>query len=175
MKRTLLPFLLAFVFPLLAIYAWWGGFTEVTIVPAVRGPYTYVYLEQVGDYSKLQALELKAEQVLREQGIAVGRPITVLLSNPDTVIVTERRGRVGFEVAAGAVVKPPLAVDHLPARQALLVTLQAGRGLAPGRAYAALDAYLQRQGRGMVMPTVEHYTPATTAYRMGVFTVEMGL
>jgi hypothetical protein len=120
-------------------------------------------------------LELKAEQALRAQGIVVGRPITVLLSNPDTVIVAERRGRVGFEVAPGTLVKAPLAVDHIPARQVLLVTLQAGRALAPGRAYAALDAHLQQQGRGIAMPTVEHYTAATTVYRMGVFTLEMGL
>ncbi|TSA19828.1 MAG: hypothetical protein D4R70_06710 [Betaproteobacteria bacterium] len=174
-KRILSPFLLAFVLPLVAIYAWWGGFTEVTITKAQRGPYTYAYLEQAGDYSKLQTLELKADQALRAQGIIAGAPITVLLSNPDTVIVTERRGRVGFLVPLGTTVQAPLAMATIPARQVLSVTVQAGRGLAPGRAYAALDAYLQKQGRGILMPTVEHYAPAPTVYRMGVFTLEMGL
>jgi len=174
MKREIwLPFLLAFVLPLLLLYAWWGGFAAVEISPALRGPYTYAYLEQTGDYAKLPDLELKAEQAFRAQGIALGRPITVLLSNPDTVIVTQRRARVGYEVAPDTRVEAPLAMATVPSRSVLEVRVQAGRALAPGRAYAALDAYLQAQGRGIVMPTVEHYQPAQARYRMGVFTVEM--
>ncbi len=172
-RRSWLPFLLAFVLPLLLLYAWWGGFAAVEITSAVRGPYLYAYLEQSGDYSKLPALELKAEQALQEQGIALGSPITVLLSNPDTVIVTQRRARVGYEVASGTEVKAPLAVATIPERPVLEVRVRAGRALAPGRAYAALDAHLQAQGRGITMPTVEHYQPAQTRYRMGVFTLEM--
>ncbi len=172
-RRSWLPFLLAFVLPLLLLYVWWGGFAAVEITPAVRGPYTYAYLEQEGDYSKLPALELKAEQALRAQGIAIGAPITVLFSNPDTVIVTQRRARVGYEVAPGVRVEAPLAMATIPSRPVLEVRVQAGRALAPGRAYAALDTYLQAQGRGIMMPTVEHYQPAANAYRMGLFTVEM--
>jgi len=171
--KSALPFLLAFVLPLLLLYAWWGGFAAVEITPAVRGPYTYVYLEQTGDYSKLPDLEVKAEQALRAQGIALGTPITVLLSNPDTVIVTQRRARVGYEVAPETRVAPPLAIATIPSRPVLEVRVQAGRALAPGRAYAALDEYLQAQGRGIAMPTVEHYQPAPTRYHMGVFMVEM--
>ncbi len=174
MKReTWLPFLLAFVLPLLLLYAWWGGFTAVEIAPAVRGPYTYAYLEQTGDYSKLPALEVKAEQALRSQGVTLGVPMTVLLSNPDTVNVNERRARVGYEVAPGTEVQAPLAIATIPARPVLEVRVQAGRALAPGRAYAALDEYLQAQGRGIRMPTVEHYQPATDSWHMGVFMLEM--
>ena len=172
-RRSWLPFLLAFVLPLLLLYAWWGGFAAVEIAPAVRGPYTYAYLEKAGDYSQLPALELKVEQALQAQGIALGTPITVLLSNPDTVIVNERRARVGYEVAPGTEVQAPLALATIPERPVLEVRVQAGRALAPGRAYAALDAHLQAQGRGIAMPTVEHYQPATSSYRMGVFTLEM--
>ncbi len=172
-RRSWLPFLLAFVLPLLLLYAWWGGFATVEITPAVRGPYTYAYLEQAGDYSKLPALELKAEQALRAQGVTLGAPITVLLSNPDIVNVNERRARVGYEVAPDTRVEAPLAMATIPSRPVLEVRVQAGRALAPGRAYAALDAHLQAQGRGITMPTVEHYQLATSPYRMGVFTVEM--
>lgn len=173
LSQQLLPFVLAFVLPLLAIYAWWGGFNAVAIAPAERGPYTYAYLEQAGDYAKLPDLEVKTEQALRAQHIDFGAPITVLLSNPDLVNVNKRVGHAGFQVAPGTVVQAPLQVAVIPRRPVLEVSVVAGRGLAPSRAYAALDRDMQARGAGIQMPTVEHYAPAGTAYHMGLFRVEM--
>lgn len=171
--KPFIPFLLAFVLPLVAIYAWWGGFSEVVIQPGLGGPYTYAYLEQQGDYSKLPDLAGTVAKELAAQKIQAGLPITVLYSNPDLVDVNKRVGRTGFLLPAGAEVRPPLMQDTIPARPVLVARIQAGSLLAPGKAYAALDSYLQARGRGIVMPTVEIYRPADRPWKMGVLTVEM--
>lgn len=171
--KHLLPFLLAFVLPLLAIFAWWGGFRSVSIEPGLAGPYAYAYLEQKGDYSKLPE---RAEEVAKElaaQKIQAGLPITVLYSNPDLVDVGERVARTGFLLPPDARVRPPLSQDTIPARTVLVASIQAGSLLAPSKAYAALDRYQQTRGRGIVMPTVEIYAPAATPFRMGTLRVEM--
>ena len=171
--KPLIPFLLAFVLPLVAIYAWWGGFRSVSIEPGMAGPYTYAYLEQQGDYSKLPDLAVEVRKELDAQKIQAGLPITVLYSNPDLVDVGKRVGRAGYLLPQGVQVRPPLLQDTIPARPVLIARIQAGSLLAPGKAYAALDRYQQARGRGIVMPTVEIYTPSGTPMRMGVFTVEM--
>lgn len=171
--KKLLPFLLAFVLPLLLIYAWWGGFNPVEIEETTAGPYTYAYLEQRGDYAKLPELAAKARQALAAAGIEAGSPITVLYSNPDLVDARDRIGRAGFLVAADSRVEEPLRIDHIPARRVLAVKVRAGSLLAPSRAYLALDRYLQARGRGIRMPTVERYAPSDSPLRMGVLTVEM--
>lgn len=165
--------MLAFVLPLIAVYAWWGGFNPVEIHEVVRGPHVYAYLEGVGDYSKLPELQAKVGQALKAQGVAAGLPITVVYSNPDVVPVGARCARTGFLVAEGAMIKSPLALDRIAARSVLEVTVQAGHLLAPSRVYAALDRRQQASGQGITMPTVEIYRPADTPFKMGQFSVEM--
>ena len=171
--KKFLPFLLAFVLPLVLVYAWWGGFNPVEIESATRGPYTYAYLENTGDYSELPPLLPRARAALERDGIEPGLPITVLFSNPDLVEVSQRRAQVGLLVAPGTTVQEPLRVAHIPARRVLLARVRAGKLLAPSRAYLALDRHLQASGRGIAMPTVEIYQPAASALRMGVLTVEV--
>jgi hypothetical protein len=171
--QRLIPFLVAFVLPLVLIYAWWGGFNPVRIQTEVRGPYVYAYLEKTGDYSKLPDRQVEARKALQAQGITPGHAITVLLSNPDRVNVNARQARTGFLVAADSQVREPLRLDRIPARSVLSVRVQAGILLAPSRAYAALDRHLQAQGKGIRMPTVEIYEASGSVYRMGVLTVEM--
>ncbi|HNQ03585.1 MAG TPA: hypothetical protein PKH69_03130 [Thiobacillaceae bacterium] len=172
-KKHVLAFLLAFVLPLTAIYAWWGGFRAVHITSGLAGPYTYAYLEQTGDYAKLPDLAGKVAGELAAQGIEAGLPITVLYSNPELVQVNERRARTGYLLPAGALVQPPLRQDTIQIRPVLRAEIQAGSLLAPSKAYAALDRHQQARGRGIVMPTVEIYTPSGTPLRMGVLRVEM--
>lgn len=172
LKKSL-PFLLAFVLPLVLVYAWWGGFNPVDIREDTAGPYTYAYLEQKGDYSKLPDLADQVYTSLKADGIQPGLPITVLYSNPDLVAVNDRLGRTGFLVAPGSQPKPPLAVDAIPLRRVLAARVRAGSLLAPGRAYLALDRYLQARGRGIAMPTVEIYVPSDSPTSMGLLTVEM--
>jgi effector-binding domain-containing protein len=167
------PFLFAFVLPLLVVYAWWGGFNPVQIEETIAGPYTYAYLESTGDYSKLPDKVGEVRATLRAAGIAAGKPITVLYSNPDLVNVGNRRARIGFLVSPGSKAPLPLEVDTIPVRLVLRVQVRAGGMLAPGRAYAALDKYLQARGKGIQMPTVEVYETSDALWRMGLLSVEM--
>jgi len=171
--KKYLPFLFAFVLPLLAVYTWWGGFNQVQIEETITGPYTYAYLESAGDYAKLPDKAVEARAALRAAGIEAGRPITVLYSNPDLVDVGDRRARTGFLVPPGSKAPLPLEVDTIAARPVLVVRVRAGSLLAPGRAYAALDEYLQARGKGIRMPTVELYAASDSLWRMGQLSVEM--
>jgi len=65
----------------------------------------------------------------------------------------------------------PGALGHCGA--ALKDRPQAAVLLAPSRVYQRMDRYLQQQGRGIRMPTVEIYEPSGSPMRMGVLTVEM--
>lgn len=172
LKKSL-PILLAFVFPLIGAYAWWGGFNEIRIEPAQGGPYLYAYQEQTGDYAKLPDLAGEVYQALKHQKIEPGLPINVLYSNPDLVPMGERRARTGYLVPEGVQVKEPLMLDRIPVRPVLRVQVQASPLLAPSRAYLALDKYQQARGQGIRMPTVEIYRPTGSVWRMGEFTLEM--
>jgi len=171
--KKFLPFLLAFVLPIVAIYAWWGGFSPVDIREGMRGPYTYAYLEHTGDYSKLPEVAEEARGLLKDSKVAYGLPISILYSNPDLVDVGKRRSRTGYLVEVGVKVRAPLRIDSVPTRPVLIAQVQAGRLLAPSRAYPALSRYLQARGGGIRMPTVEIYEPSGTPLRMGMLTVEM--
>ncbi|TNF55476.1 MAG: hypothetical protein EP309_03905 [Gammaproteobacteria bacterium] len=173
MLRRLVPFLVAFVLPLLVIYAWWGGFSPIELQTELRGPYEYAYVEHTGDYSKLPDRQAEAGKELVIQGIKPGLPITVLYSNPDVVNVNERKARVGFLIPPGSQVQPPLQQDRIEARSVLVARVQAAALLAPSRIYHALDQHQQAQGRGIRMPTVEIYEPSGSVLKMGVLTVEM--
>ena len=173
--KRFLPFLLAFVLPLLLIYVWWGGFNGVSIQEAVRGPYTYVYQEHVGDYAKLTDVQMEVRKRLAMQNVPPGLAITVLESNPDLVSKAERRGRAGYLVPEGTQVAEPLKLATIPARPVLLAQVRAGILLAPSKAYLALDRYLRSQNMGMVMPTVEIYESSDSLWAMGLMSVEMSL
>lgn len=169
-----IPFLTAFVLPLLIIYTWWGGFNPVTIEPGqMRGPYTYAYLEHTGDYSKLTDLQGKVGAALAAEHIPAGKAITVLFSDPEKVNVGDRVGRSGYLVPEGTQVKAPLKVDTIQARPVLLVQVQTAILLAPSRAYQALHDYLKGRGQSLHMPTVEIYEASSSLLRNGILNVEM--
>jgi hypothetical protein len=171
--KKFLPFLLAFVLPLVGIYAWWGGFGPVTIGTGMRGPYVYAYVEHTGDYGKLPDSFAQARHALEAQGIAPGAAITVLYSDPHIVARPERKARAGYLVQPGARPRAPLGLDTIPARKVLFAQVRAAVLLAPSRAYQALDDYLQARGRGITMPTVEIYEDSRSLWRQGLLTVEM--
>lgn len=172
--QRLAPFLLAFLLPLLGVYAWWGGFNPVRFEPEVlAGPYHYAYLEHRGDYAKLPDKQAKVGRALHVQGVSAGAAITVLYSNPAHVQVNERISRTGFLVPAEARVEAPLRVDEIPVRRVLVARLRAAVLLAPSRVYAALDEYAGAQGGEIRMPTVEIFEPSGSALAMGELRVEM--
>lgn len=171
--QKFLPFLLAFVLPLVIVYAWWGGFSPVTLSTGVRGPYTYAYLEHSGDYAKLPEVLGRVRKTLEDAGIRPGPAFSILYSHPEVVRRAERRARAGYLVEPGSVVPEPLRVDTLPARVVLTARVRAAILLAPSRAYQALDEHLQARGRGIRMPTVEIYEDSGSVLTMGVLTVEV--
>jgi hypothetical protein len=169
-----LPFLIAFVLPLVIIYVWWGGLNPVRVTEdQMRGPYVYAYMQQQGDYSKLPDLQGKVGKALVEQHVAPGKPITVLYSDPDVVAVGDRLARTGYLIPDGVRVRPPLKQDAIPARPVLLVQVRTAIMLAPSRAYQALDGYLKKRGEHLSMPTVEVYDGSDSLWRNGTLNVEM--
>ncbi len=171
--KRYLPFLLAFVLPIVLVYAWWGGFNAVDIRTEQRGPYTYAYLEHTGDYGKLPTMLEDVRRQLIAQGVTPGLPITVLYSDPVVVAKAERKSRIGCLVPAGSAVKAPMRIDTIPARKVLVAEVQAGMLVAPSRAYQALANHLAEQGKTIRMPTVELYAASDNVLKMGVLTVEI--
>jgi effector-binding domain-containing protein len=168
MKKQWLPFLLAFVLPLMLIYWWWGGFNQATFEVAQRGPYHFAYMTQQGDYSKLPEKQQEVLGRLQQQGVTAGTPITLLLKDPRATPKRDWAAQVGYLVDARARVSEPLALGDVPERQALVVKVKAQLLLAPGKAYAALIEYLDEHRMKLNLPTVE-------LYQDGVLTVEMSM
>lgn len=168
MKKHWLPFLLAFVLPLILTYWWWGGFNKASFEIAQRGPYHFAYMNQKGDYSKLPDKQQEVLGRLQQQGVAAGTPITMLLNDARTTPKRDWIAQTGYLVDAHAKVSEPLAIGDVPARLALVVKVKAQLLLAPGKAYAALMDYLDAHKMQFRQPTVE-------LYQDGVLTVEMNL
>jgi hypothetical protein len=168
MKKQWLPFLLAFVLPLILIYWWWGGFNQVSFEVAQRGPYHFAYMTQKGDYSKLPEKQQEVLGRLQQQGVTAGIPVTLLLKDPRNTPKRDWTAQVGYLVDAQARVSEPLSLGDVPARQALVVKVKAQLLLAPGKAYAALIEYLDEHQLKFNLPTVE-------LYQDGVLTVEMSI
>ena len=144
-------------------------FAEVHIaVDQTRGPYHYAYLVQNGDFSKLPEAQQTARRELKLQKIELGAPITVLLTDPRTTPRKEWAGQVGYLVAADAKVADPLKLADIPVRRVITVKVRAHPSLAPGKAYAALIAYLDAHAMKLVLPTVETYEGAELTVEMGI-------
>lgn len=166
MKKHWIPFLLAFVLPLILVYWWWGGFNKASFEVAQRGPYTYAYMIQKGDYYKLPEKQQEVLGRLQQQGVKSGAAVTLLLNDPRATPKREWSAHTGYMVDAQAKVADPLAIGNVPARRVLLVKVKAQPLLAPGKAYSALLEYLDEHHMKLNLPTVE-------LYQDGVLTVEM--
>lgn len=165
MKKHWIPFLLAFVLPLILVFWWWGGFNSASFELAQRGPYHYAYMVQKGDYYKLPEKQMEVLKNLQQQGVQAGASVTLLLNDPRTTPKREWSAQVGYLVDAGAKVEEPLAIGSVPARQVVLVKVKAQPLLAPGKAYSALLAYLDERHLKLNLPTLE-------LYQDGVLTLE---
>ncbi|MDO9114433.1 MAG: hypothetical protein Q7U63_11655 [Polaromonas sp.] len=166
MKKHWIPFLLAFVLPLILVFWWWGGFNQASFELAQRGPYHYAYLSQKGDYYKLPEKQHEVQTLLQQQGVQAGAAVTLLLNDPRSTPKRDWSAQVGYLVEAGTKVNDPLAIGNVPVRQVLLVKVKAQPLLAPGKAYAALLEYLEEHRMKLNLPTVE-------LYQDGVLTVEV--
>lgn len=173
LKKSWLPILLAFVLPVILVYAWWGGFNSVRIEQGERGPYTYAYLAHTGSYATLPDTQYQVLQALRAQGITPGESINVLFDDPRHVPPKQLRANTGYTVQSGDIIRAPLQRGEIPRRAVLLARVKAAERFAPSKTYQALYDYLKAQHRDITMPTVELYATPTEIYRVGEFTVEM--
>lgn len=174
-KKQWPAFLLAFVLPLLAVFAWWGGFNSARIAETESGPYFYAYLEHAGDIAKLPKTQEKVFALLKQAGIEPGDTFTVLYTDPRTTPKAAQRARTGYLVPIDATLPVELKTDIVARRRVLAASVQAAALLAPGKAYQALHDRLRQQGMDITLPAVEIYRPSGTPTRVGELTVEIAL
>lgn len=171
-KKQWPAFLLAFVLPLFAVFAWWGGFASVAVSEAEAGPYRYAYLDYEGDISDMRKTQRAALRKFEAAGVTPGDTVSVILTDP-----REARGKVkaqlGYLLDEAAAVPDGLQEGRIARRPVYRAQVQAAVLLAPSKAYQALSEHLEAKGRGLAMPTVELYRPSGSRGRMGTFTLEM--
>lgn len=172
-KKQWPAFFLAFVFPLLGVYWWWGGFNSATVTESESGPYFYAYLEHSGDIAKLHKTQEKVFRLLKQADIEPAETVTVLLTDPRTTAKPDQRARTGYRIPLDAKLPAELLSDVLPRRRVLSAKVQAAAILAPGKVYQALYDHLQKQGLDITLPAVEIYRPSGTPTRVGELTVEI--
>lgn len=165
MKKHWIPFLLAFVLPLILVFWWWGGFNQASFELVQRGPYHYAYMSQKGDYYKLPEKQQEVLKLLQQQGVKAGAAVTLLLNDPRSTPKRDWSAQVGYLVDAGTQVSEPLLMGSVPVRQVVEVRVKAQPLLAPGKAYSALLDYLDEHHMKLNLPTVE-------LYQEGVLTLE---
>ena len=165
-------FLLAFVLPLLAVFAWWGGFASVQVSEAEAGPYRYAYLDYAGDISDMRKTQRAVLRKFEAAGVTPGDTVNVILTDP-----REARGKVkaqlGYLLDETATLPDGLLEGRIERRPVIRAQVQAAVLLAPSKAYQALSDTLEQHGQTIAMPTVELYRPAGQANRIGTFTLEM--
>lgn len=171
-KKQWPAFLLAFVLPIVLVYAWWGGFRTASTTETQAGPYRYAYLDYEGPISAMRKTQRAVSQAFVKSGVQPGDTFTVLLSDPRSSN-GKVRAQIGYTLADGAKLPPGLKEGTIVRRPVLAVSVQAAILLAPSKAYQALFEHVQRQGGDIRMPTVEIYRPAAKTSQMGVFTLEM--
>lgn len=155
MKKQWLAFLLAFVVPLILIFWWWGAFNSATVEIAQRGPYRYAYAENVGDYTDLPQKQQDVVKLLKDQGVECGASVMALYDDPRQTPKKKQRARVGCMVAPEVRVHEPVQIAEVPPRRVVLARVNAQPLMAPGKAYSALLAYLDKNHIPFQLPTLE--------------------
>lgn len=172
-KKSWTAFLLAFVLPLVAVFAWWGGFNRVEILTGSAGPYDYVYLDYHGALSDLPKTQAELERTLVRAGITPGASITILFDDPRQRDDNKIHAHVGRLVDAAVTPPEGVMLGRVEARPILEARVHAAALLAPSKAYAALIGHLEQQGRGFIPPAVEIYRPRAGQLSVGDFSVEI--
>jgi hypothetical protein len=171
-KKQWPAFLLAFVLPILLVYWWWGGFSQVQLEETEAGPYRYAYLEYEGAISNMRKTQRAVLKRFDAAAVEPGDTINVIMSDPRKAN-GKVRAHVGYTLGAGAAAPEGLQEGTIPRRAVYQARVQAAVLLAPSKAYQALHDTLQSRGREIAMPTVEVYRPADSVSRIGTFTLEM--
>lgn len=171
-KKQWPAFVLAFVFPLVAVFWWWGGFASVSVSEIDAGPYRYAYVDYEGPISNMRKTQRAALNRFKAAKLEPGDTISVILTDP--------RAANGKVIAQLGYLLPDLAMapegtkeGHIARRPVYSAHVQAAVLLAPSKAYQALSEKLEAHDKPLAMPTVELYRPAGQANRIGTFTLEM--
>lgn len=171
-KKQWLAFLLAFVLPIVLVYAWWGGFRAASVSETQAGPYRYAYLDYEGPISGMRKTQRAVSQAFVKSQVPAGDTFTVVLIDPRSAN-GKVRAQVGYTLNTDAQMPPGLKEGKIASRPVVSVSVQAAILLAPSKAYQALYEYLQTLRSDIQMPTVEIYRPAGKVGQVGVFTLEM--
>lgn len=162
-------FILVFALPLLAVFWKWGGFNAASVDTLSRPALRYAYLVSVGDYSKVDERQREVQQLLKQQGVTAGHPVTLIEDDPRTTPGSKRRARAGIVIdAAAPQLKPPLLDGSLPERHALVVSAKGHPFVVYGKTYGALLDRLKADRLELRLPVAE-----TT--RDSTLTIEMAL
>ena len=171
-KKQWPAFVLAFVLPLVGVYWWWGGFSEVSVAETEAGPYRYAYLDYEGPISNMRKTQRKALGAFTAAKVEAGDTISVILTDPRATN-GKVRAQLGYTLTDSAAIPQGLKEGRIERRPVLAAQVRAAVLLAPSKAYQALSNALEPQGKTITMPTVERYRPAGQANRIGTFTLEM--
>lgn len=148
-------FLIVFLLPVLLILWWWGLFSSARIETGERGDYYYAYLDAEGPYSKLTSKQEEVLFTLKQQGIAPGAQITLILSDPRTTPYKELKARTGFLIAKDQMPAAPLKIETIPLRKVVIAEIKAHPLFAYGKAYSALLDYSEQHNMTLHLPTLE--------------------
>jgi DNA gyrase inhibitor GyrI len=127
---------------------------SVKVVETVTGPYTFAYLEYVGDYSNTAPVFAELRQALSQQGIVPNRSIGIYLDDPRKVPATALR------CICGAIIKESdqrkleklrgqFKIEHIGRGKRLVAEYRLS-GHSPSeessKCYAALSDYAREKG-----------------------------
>ena len=172
-KKQWPAFLLAFVLPIVLVYAWWGGFRTAEVTQTDAGPYRYAYLDYEGPISAMRKTHRAVLQAFVNARVQEGDTLTVLLTDP-RMNHGKVRAHVGYTLDPHLPLPKGLREGVIPRRPVVMARVQAAILLAPSKAYQALyDAHKGQGTPNITMPTVEIYRPAQTVSQVGIFTLEM--
>lgn len=172
-KKQLPYFLIVFALPIIAMLWWWGLFSSASVAFVKSNGYHYVYLEATGAYSKLSDKQNEVLFYLKQQGIAQGAEITLMMTDPRTTPYKNLQARTGYVVDKNAPVKPPLLSADVPPQQVVLAKIKAHPLLAYGKTYSALLDFTQAQNILFHLPTIEIYNKSVLSVEMPLVSNQM--
>ena len=155
MKKQLPYFVLFFVVPVLAMLGWWGLFSSASLEVGTSPAYDYVYLDAEGPYSKLSSKQNEVLFYMKQQNIAHGAAISIVMTDPRTTSYKELLARAGFLVDHVAEVKAPLKLAHIDPQKVAIAQIKAHPLLAYGKTYSVLLDYCKKHDMKLQLPTVE--------------------
>ena len=165
-KKQLPFFVLFFVLPVIAMLAWWGLFSSASLEIGVSPTYHYVYLDAEGPYSKLSSKQNEVLFYMKQQNIAHGAEISIVLTDPRTTSYKALLARTGYIVQSEVQVKEPLKLGRIPPQKVAIAKIKAHPLLAYGKTYSVLLDYCKAHSMNLMLPTVEIYDQSVLRVEM---------